>query len=106
MQKMSLMNRILAMSEEEKSKYLPDKKYELYSNIQEGDILIKNVPHISYTANTLKSSFVPPEVEKVIANYLHDVDTNISSSYEPKSNDSVNVIIDYSEILERSFATH
>lgn len=105
MSKISLMDRFLSLSEEEKSKYLPSKKYELYSDIREGNILIKNVPHISYTQPTLKSSFVPPEVEKMIINYLYNNDTEIKNSDILNFDSSIKVI-EYSKIIEKEYAAH
>lgn len=95
---MSLLDRVSSLSQEEKMKYMPDKKYEMYFNIQEGNVLIKNVPHISYTAQNYESSFIPSEIEKSIGDYLIELEKHIKSNMEYE--------IEFSHIVEKEYATH
>lgn len=96
-----VMERFLSLSAEEKASYLPETKYEMTSDVHEGDLLIKNVPHISYVAPDLDKSFVPPDVRKIIIDYVKSVRTDVQkiSKKNPK-------VVDYSEIKSKVYAIH
>lgn len=79
-------------------KYMPDKKYEMYFNIQEGNVLIKNVPHVSYVAQNYESSFIPSEIEKSIGNYLIELKKSMESDMEYE--------VEFSHIVQKEYATH
>lgn len=96
-----VMDRFLLMSAEEKTKYLPKQKYEMLSDVQEGGILIKNVPHVSYVAPDLDKSFVSPDVRKVIVDYMRLVRTDgLNNKHRNKR------VIEYSDIKNKSYVLH
>lgn len=101
MLKTALVERLLSLSESEKDKYLPKHKFEVLSDVQEGDFLIKNVPHTSYKASNKKSSFVPPEIEKLICDYVKLNEVNLCSSKRGRFKE-----VEYEEVVQKMYAHH
>ena len=96
-----VMDRFLALTKEEKAKYLPKKKYEMLSDVQEGGLLIKNVPHVSYVAPDLDKSFVPPDVRRVIIDYMRFTSADIRKTKGKKKS-----VIEYSDVKDKVYAIH
>ncbi|MGX8235799.1 hypothetical protein [Exiguobacterium undae] len=77
-----------------------DESYRIYDNVYEKDsngknIIIKNVPHLTYIEGDLDDSFIPGDVERALLKFLKAIKSG-SILYSLNENDEL--VVNYNDV--------